>query len=370
MKDILDDLAAAIAYRSQQRDGLGADVTRVLAERDAACAERDAAIARVAERDAALSMAEQNLAIFRDMVDLRDATITEHRATIAAKDAEIARLEQENADYHQVAEEQIAEIHAQRAELARLKALLPPFIFADATRQQWLGLPDSLPISYESEFYPSGVTQAQRPTTPISRDFVRTTTMPRWRTSYPNAPRWCADIEWQWSDNVFTADEVQRILPAFQGARDFADTERKGLRLGGYGFTHRFGNSTDLARVREQIEVYRPILDLLDEVHLTLYAIYFDIEASRRYIVRNIEMARESMPGKPVICLLWPAWHGNVKGTHPELPGTPISVEWWRMALETCHEHADGLAIWTKAAAPQPTNEPWWLETQAFRNAL
>jgi len=315
--------------------------------------------------DARIAEASEMLALITE-IERAEVEVNRQAGELSGLKATNTKLSQDLFDLNRAMTLLTDENVRLKAEIAQLKPA-KPFILADATRQQWLGMPASMPISYESEVYPASLPQEQRPTTAISRDFVRATTMPRWRMKYPTAPRWCADIEWQWRDNVFTAEEVQRVLPAFQGARDFADAERKGLKLGGYGFTHRFGLGVDPARIKAQIEVYRPILDLLDEAHITLYAIYFDIEQSRQYIRENIAMAREAMPGKPVICLLWPAWHGNVKSTHPELPGTPISPGWWRMALETCHEHADGLAIWTKAAAPQPTNEPWWLETQSWR---
>ena len=281
-----------------------------------------------------------------------NAQLAEKDATIAAKDAEIASL-------HAVIDRQHDEIERLKAELALYKPAEPEFILGDATRQQFLGAPftEPFPICYESEFYRSG---DDRPGTTIDFDYVVNHTLPDWRGRYPNSPRWIADIEWQNSGGI-TADEVAKLLPGFQAARQFADSEGKGLKIGGYGFPKRFGTDQTDEQVLAQAAIYQPITDLLDECILTLYPIYTDIERSRTYIRRNIEMGRRIMPGKPVYALGWPTWHANVGAP---LAGTEVSIEWWRMFMEECGG-ADGWAIWLKAATPQPTDEPWWLETLA-----
>jgi len=261
-------------------------------------------------------------------------------------------------------------ISALTAENAALKEELRPhrFKFGDATRKQFLGAPfsEAIPGSYEAAFYPSSVAEAARPTTPISRTFVAGTTMPGWRADYPNALHWFGDVEWQ-NPGGITASEVALILPGFQGARDFATKEAKGLKLSGYGFPPRFGVDKTDAVVRAQVEIVRPILDLLDECLLTLYPIYTDLAKSREYIRRNIAMAREAMPGKRVVVLGWDTWHNNVGAP---LAGTPLSREWQRMFLEEVYAGADAYAPWLKAAAPKPTTEPWWVETQAWLKAI
>jgi len=256
------------------------------------------------------------------------------------------------------------EIERLKAELALLR---PPFVLGDATRKQLLGggFSAPFPICYESEFYPNSVAKADRPNVTIDRAFVLNDTMPDWRARYPNSPRWISDIEWLNSGGITDA-EVARILPAFQAARAFAATEGKGLKLGGYGLLPRFGTHMTDDQVRAQRAIIQPILDLLDETILTLYPIYADIEQSRTYIRRNIAMGREI--GRPVYALLWPVWHINV-GT--PLANTPVSLEWWRMAMDECRAGADGLAIWLRSDQPQqPTDEPWWLESQRWRAAL
>jgi hypothetical protein len=310
-------------------------------------------------------------AVLADL-DLAWTTARDRADTIAAKDAEIALLE------YGIAQKGIAlaarndEIAFQdarhlsdQAEIARLTALLKPaFVLGDATRKQFLGAPftEPFPGSYESAFWPSTVTEAGRSTTPIVRAFVSGTTMPKWRASYPNAKHWFGDLELFHSQGL-TVTEVAKLLPAYQGARDFADNEGKGLQLGAYGIPPRFGTHMTDAEVMAQAEICRPILDLLHYCLLTLYPIYTDLAKSRTYIRRNIDLGRRAMPGKKVIVLGAPGWHPTVGAP---LAGTPISPEWWRMLLEECREHADGFAIWMKADQPKPTIEPWWLETEAF----
>ncbi len=376
---------------------LAADLQEVLAWGAAAeaanaavCAERDVAVrdlsAALQARDAA-RQAEEQAYVEREaavaQVADRDIIIARRDATIAAKDAEIAGLVLRNnglTDTNDVldhaltsAREDLAEANA---EIARLTALLnPPHVlkWGDATRAQFLGFPESYPGCYESEFWPSSVFKEQRPTTPIQRAFVSATTMPKWRARYPNASHWFADIELfhkkaSGDDYALTADEVAKMLPAFQGARDFADAEGRGLQLSAYSIPRRFGVHETDEEVMAQAEICRPILDLLDECLLTLYPVYEDLDKSRVYIRRNIELGRRIMPGKRVIVLGWDTWHPAVGAP---LDGTPVSREWQRMFLEELYAaKVDVYAPWLMAAAPKPTTEPWWLETEAFRAQL
>jgi hypothetical protein len=284
------------------------------------------------------------------------STINSLTSMIDARDAEIAALHTGVGQLNGMVFDLETEVANQAAEIARLTALLSPapaFVWGDATRQQFLGAPftEAFPFCYESEFYP-GDARGQ-----IDFLYALQTTMPQWRANYPNSPRWAADIEWLFSGGI-TAAEVQQVLPAFQAARDFAEREDMGLRLGAYNMPKRIGVDS----TANEVEVLRPILDLLDEAILPLYPLYTDVEKGRRYVQQNIAMARAAMPGKPVYVIGWPAWHPNVGAP---LAGTPVSVEWWRMLIEESLANADGFAVWLKAATPKPTNEPWWLETLA-----
>jgi hypothetical protein len=301
-----------------------------------------------------------------DILDDLAAAVAARNAALAAKDAEIASMwtviNAKDENLLAMAEEQ-DRLHD---EIDRLTALLKPaFVLGDATRKQFLGAPftEPFPICYESEFYPSSVTPENRKNVTIDYWFVLDDTMPDWRARYPNAPRWISDIEWLNSGGI-TAAEVAKILPGFQAAREFAAAEGRGLKLGGYGLPPRFGTHMTDAEVMAQVEILRPILNLLDECILTLYPIYTDLAKSREYIRRNIAMGRWAMPGKPLYVLGWDKWHNNVGAP---LAGTPVSREWQRMFLEEI-QAADGYAPWLMAAAPKPTTEPWWLETISFRS--
>jgi hypothetical protein len=338
-----------------------------------------------------VSTPEQNLqtlcldlsAVLNQLTEARDdrdsyrLIIDAHVATIAAKDVEIAdaKLDRDNLDkLVTLTIDQLKaandEVDAARAEIARLTALLnprPTFVLGDATRKQFLGAPfiEQFPFQYQSALYRSGTTIAQMMAQNIDEAFVVNNAIPDWRAVYPTSPRWLFDIEWQnRSDSPggreVVAAEVSRIRPAVTGARKALGPN---VKLGGYSWPRRFAVDADPAYVKSQIDVSRPILDLLDEALVTLYPIYTDLAKSRRYIQQNIAIAREAMPGKKVIVIGAPGWHANVGAP---LAGTPISVEWWRMLLEEVHANADGFAIWMKADQPKPTTEPWWLETEAF----
>jgi hypothetical protein len=320
--DSLDQLVADVAARAEALAAAQAETQVALTAKTFAETQRDVAREAVAERD---------------------RTIVEQIGRIDGLEDENERL---------------------KAEIALLRPPAPAFVLGDATRKQFLGAPftEQFPGLYENSFWPSNVTDAQQPTTPIQRSFVSGTAMPKWRASYQNARYWFGDLELFHSGGL-TVAEVAKLLPAYQGARDFADNEGKGLQLGAYGIPPRFGTHMTDAEVMAQAEICRPILNLLDYCLLTLYPIYTDMEKSRTYIRRNIDLGRRAMPGKKVIVLGAPGWHPTVGAP---LAGTPISVEWWRMFLEEVRANADGFAIWMKADQPKPTTEPWWLETQSF----
>jgi hypothetical protein len=304
----------------------------------------------------------------RQECDRLDQVLAGQKTRIAELELELDTTHLELKHATNTAVERLATIETQRAELDSYKPVM-----GDATRRQFLGFSESYPGCYESEFWPSSVAKEQRATTPIQRAFVSATTMPKWRARYPNASHWFADIELfhkKASGDAYalTADEVAKLLPAFQGARDFADAEGRGLQLSAYSIPRRFGVHETDDEVMAQAEICRPILDLLDECLLTLYPVYEDLEKARVYIRRNIELGRRIMPGKRVIVLGWDTWHPAVGAP---LDGTPVSREWQRMFLEELYAaKVDVYAPWLMAAAPKPTNEPWWLETEAFKAQL
>lgn len=317
---------------------LAAALNEVVAWGDAAEAANVTLQQTAADREAVLASVSESL--------------TEATYRLAERDATIA--------------EQSEQIVALHAEIARLNALLNPFKWGDSTQRLFLGEPFTfqLPIMKEAEFYPpeSQLPQSERRNVLIDRTLMMNTKLPAWRLRYPDALHWVGDVEWQNSGGV-TADEVIKLLPGFQAARDFFAAEGRGVKMGGYGFPRRWAVDASAATIAAQTAIYQPILDLLDVCVVTAYPIYTDIEKSRRYVQQNIASGRQVMPGKPVYVLGWPYWHNNVGDP---LRGTPVSVEWWRMFLEESRA-ADGVSIFLEASDPKPTTEPWWLETLAVR---
>ncbi|MFW5653834.1 MAG: hypothetical protein ACOC0P_07280 [Planctomycetota bacterium] len=105
----------------------------------------------------------------------------------------------------------------------------------------------------------------------------------------------------------------------------------------------------------------RGLADVFDFSCPSIYAFYDDLPGWRAYAVDNLQLAREYQ--KPVYAFIMPSYHPSNR----ELGRRPLGERYWRMAIETCLEHADGLVVWTDPEAEgggpgrRPTwTSPWW----------
>ncbi|MEQ9454464.1 MAG: hypothetical protein RLN76_07715 [Phycisphaeraceae bacterium] len=108
-----------------------------------------------------------------------------------------------------------------------------------------------------------------------------------------------------------------------------------------------------------------PIADRVDIIYPSLYTFYEDREGWVTYAEANLREARQY--GKPVYAFLWPQYHVSNQKVKLQL----IEPAFWRIQLETCLEHADGIVIWGgwmdsegQRLSWDPT-APWWRETLA-----
>ncbi|QDU72719.1 hypothetical protein [Mucisphaera calidilacus] len=112
-------------------------------------------------------------------------------------------------------------------------------------------------------------------------------------------------------------------------------------------------------------DALQPMIRDVDVIYPSLYTFYDDPEGWVKYAEVNIREARKY--GKPVYPFLWPQYHDS----HKELKYHFIDGDFWRIQLETCLKHADGVVIWGGWTDPEgnrlkwdPTI-PWWRATLA-----
>ncbi len=110
--------------------------------------------------------------------------------------------------------------------------------------------------------------------------------------------------------------------------------------------------------------------ELVDTIYLPLYTYYPDRDAWVKYATAHLREARRY--GKSVHVFLWPQY-----SERNEILGQQyLPADYWRLQLETVHQHADGLVIWGdwdgKRNAPAAWDEtaPWWQVTREFMRTL
>ncbi len=104
------------------------------------------------------------------------------------------------------------------------------------------------------------------------------------------------------------------------------------------------------------------LADAVDYVAPSLYVRYSDDpEEWKRWATFVLTEAKRY--GKPIYPFLWPRFHDQ----GPEnLRLREIPAEFFRMQLEFCREHADGVIIWGGYKEAWDSEATWWKELRAF----
>lgn len=177
--------------------------------------------------------------------------------------------------------------------------------------------------------------------------------------------RWPIDV----SDDKRRQEHIKNLASAIQNVRKI----RPDMKFGYYGEVPirvywRDTESVSIAqrdswRHRNE-QARRDLAPYLDALFPSLYNL--DDDARRwEFNARNI-LGEARKFGKPMYCYLSPQFHPSNKA----LAGKYVPRELWRLALDTCHELADGIIIWSYAPnAEWDSQFPWWQETLAFMRA-
>lgn len=117
---------------------------------------------------------------------------------------------------------------------------------------------------------------------------------------------------------------------------------------------------------RDRNAALLPLAELCDAFFPSLYTFYPDQDGWVNYAIKNLEMAPDL--DKPSYPFLWPQYHGS-----SSRPFEYIGDDYWRLQLETCLAHADGLVVWgvgwdfvNGGRMPWSSDQPWYRVLRKF----
>jgi len=194
----------------------------------------------------------------------------------------------------------------------------------------------------------------------------------------------CVDIERYWNSPQNNGDEEidDRAIDAYEAVLEaYDDALPRGHKFGLYStmpirsyWPIINGNSWthDDALWKRSNAKLKPLGELVDMTFPSIYTFYTDSAEDQRrwvkYAAAQITEAKRIAPGKPCYPFLWPTFHSG----SDEHKGKPIPRHYFRLQLETCRKHADGVVIWTLAKTKNIDFRDipdWWNAAEDFARA-
>ena len=182
----------------------------------------------------------------------------------------------------------------------------------------------------------------------------------------------CLDVE-HW--DLTTADPQQLLtnLAKYALLADWMHQAAPSVRLGYWGILpNRGAQPAFIKNDQPRLEAWRasnvritPLASHVDVVFPALYTLTEDPQVWRNFAIAALQEARQYH--KQVYPFLFPQFLDT------ENAGAFVPGDFWRVQLETCLEHADGVVIWSHSGAPRYGPDPawnddwpWWQETVSF----
>lgn len=175
----------------------------------------------------------------------------------------------------------------------------------------------------------------------------------------------CVDIE-HWPV-VGKPDQVKASIAKYASVISLIRKQSAGVKLGYYGMlpNRDYGRALKYQGQRKYDEwlmeniKMKELAAVVDVVFPSLYTFFPNQSQWVAFAVENLKEAKKF--GKPVYAFLWPMYHE----ASPQ-KGEYIPADYWRLQLETCYKHADGIVLWGGYLEPWDENAPWWVETKKF----
>jgi hypothetical protein len=396
------DLQEVLAWGAAA-EAANADLTVTIAARDSTIASFEQLIAQeidastalrdtIAAKDADIENQRVYIVTLQTRTETLSNALSAANAEIAAKDAEIARITEESNDWENAARSEAARVNeltpllaAANAEIARLTALLNPFTVYNEMKSTGPipGWPDILVI-YESELFPSSVTEAQRSTTPPDEAFLD--------AFFANLFAQHGDVrlvldseKWRLITDVDSPTGIDMTVVGWYVTLVSCAKNAGFTNVGLYGeiteratlyLNYPVGHDTHTLRKsnwQARNAMCQPMWDAVDTIYPSFYPIkpiHNDAAKRDAWMDDNLAICRERAPGKPVIPFLMARVHPSADETKPYLSGA-----YWRAWLEKVKSAGyDGLVVYQNSTDPDPLAQSpvpdWHLETEAFRAQL
>jgi hypothetical protein len=166
-----------------------------------------------------------------------------------------------------------------------------------------------------------------------------------------------------------TPQDVAATVGKLVRIADWIHDEQPGVRLGFYGVPPlrdywrciKPEASPERQAWRRGNEALSEVARHVDVLYPSLYTFYDDRPGWEKYATGNLAEARRY--GKLVYAFLMPYYHESTKAPYSK---QPIEGPFWRLQLETCYRHADGIVIWGGYQMLWDQNAEWWQETLKF----
>jgi hypothetical protein len=163
---------------------------------------------------------------------------------------------------------------------------------------------------------------------------------------------------------------LEKLLRILQVARRAAPLSKFGyyslVPIRDYWRAVRGPSSKAYKSWQRENDALHSLANAVDLTFPSLYTFYNDKDGWKTFARAQIDEARRVAPDRPVFPFLWPRFHESNRS----LQNAYIDAAFWRMQLDFCRDHADGLVIWGGFKETWNERADWWQETLRFKRQM
>ncbi len=135
--------------------------------------------------------------------------------------------------------------------------------------------------------------------------------------------------------------------------------ERPGFRFGFYDVLPQFKYWRRSFIWKARNDYFKDLSKYVDVVFPSLYTYYQNQQGWIDVALDNINEAKKY--SRPIYVYLWPMYHDST-----QFKNQFIEPDFWRLQLETCLTHADGIVLWGGSGIEWDELSPWWQITKEY----